>query len=115
MTSSASSAVSPRRPSGHLAADYVRARGAWPGPRVGYNLPGMLAWALGSIVGLAPLVGRLAGVSWPWLVSMEPAAVCGFLVAFLTYRVSALLGAESAADETLKLHLLNETPAESIS
>ncbi len=83
---------------GAISADYVRSRGVWPGPRLGFNPPGWFAWALGSLVGLTPLVGRAAGVSWPGLEGMQPAAVFGFVTAFLTYLVAAGLGAESAAD-----------------
>lgn len=95
---------------GALTADYVRARGVWPGPRVGYNPPGWFAWALGSLVGLAPELGRAAGLPWPWLERMQPAAVLGFLAAFLTYLVAAGLGAESAADAGVTGALAAERP-----
>ena len=46
---------------GALAADYVRQKGLWPGPRRGVNLAGCLAWAIGLVVGLMPLVGPPLG------------------------------------------------------
>ncbi len=82
---------------GALSADYVKSRGVWPGPRRGENLPGLVAWALGSLVGIAPLLGRLADI--PRLASIEPAAVLGFLAAFASYLILATLGMESARDD----------------
>ena len=73
---------------GALAADYVRSRGVWPGPRRGYNVPGLLAWLLGSSLALMPMLGRA---------SFQPAAVFGFLTAFLMFLIASALGAGSAA------------------
>ena len=95
---------------GALAADYVRSRGVWPGPRVGYNVPGLIAWVAGSLLGVTPLMGRVAGLSRPWLESMQPAAVFGFLLAFLTYTVLAWLGMESASDSGVNRVLRSEPP-----
>ncbi len=69
---------------GALAADYVRSRGVWPGPRRGFNVPGLLAWLVGSLLALMPMFG---------LASFQPAAVFGFLIAFLTFLVASALGA----------------------
>ncbi len=99
---------------GAIAADHVRSRGVWPGPRTGYNRAGLIAWVFGVGFGLAPMIGRIAGLSraWPWLASMQPAAVIGFFVAFCTYLIAAKLGAESAIDDRLKEHLGADVPAE---
>ncbi len=74
---------------GAIAADYVRSRGAWPGPRRGYNIPGLLAWLLGSSLALLPMLG---------MSSIQPAAVIGFVTAFLTFLVASGLGAGSAIE-----------------
>lgn len=84
---------------GALSADYVRSRGVWPGPRVGYNLPGLVAWFVGSLVGLAPLLGSMLGVVR--LTNLQPAAVLAYLTAFVVYLAAAGLGAESAPETRL--------------
>ncbi len=48
---------------GAIAADFLRQRGRWPGPRPGVNLAGVLAWIVGLLVGLVPVVGPAVG--WP--------------------------------------------------
>lgn len=82
---------------GAMAADRLLARGAWPGARRGYNLPGWLAWTLGSAVGLTPTVARLFGSSGG-LAAIQPAALYAFLVAFLVYIVAAASGVSSSSD-----------------
>jgi cytosine permease len=78
---------------GALAADALRHRGAWAGPRRGVNAPGVAAWLVGLGVGLLPMLGRLAP---PWrLQDVQPAAVFAFLAAFATYGLLALLRLES--------------------
>jgi cytosine permease len=80
---------------GALAADFVRHRGAWPGPRRGVNPVGFLAWGVGLAVGLLPTIGRAAPLGrWS---RFEPAAVFAFAAAFLAYFVLALVGLESPA------------------
>lgn len=84
---------------GALAADYVRSRGGWGHPRAGWNGPGVLAWAVGLVFGLVPLIGpRLGNVA---LASFQPAAVVAFIAAFVTYSLLALLGRETPQVETV--------------
>jgi cytosine permease len=67
---------------GCIAAEYARHKGVWPGPRKGWNLPGLIGWTLGLAVGLLPMLGgRLA-----WF---QPAAFWAFVVAFVAYRLAA--------------------------
>lgn len=55
---------------GALAADAARQRRGWPGPRAGYNWPGLSAWALGAAAGIAPVAaGAVLGwTPWPWTI-----------------------------------------------
>ena len=76
-----------------LAADYVRQRGAWPGPRRGVNPPGLAAWATGLGVGLVPTLAEAAG--WTAGTRFQPAVVYAFLAAFFVYWLLAAMGAEA--------------------
>ncbi|MEO6810840.1 MAG: purine-cytosine permease-like transporter, partial [Isosphaeraceae bacterium] len=77
---------------GALAADYVRSWGVWRGPRAGVNWIGIVAWAVGVVVGFLPMIGKVAQLG-PWS-QTEPAAVLAFGAAFVVYLVLALLGLE---------------------
>ncbi|HEX8200148.1 MAG TPA: hypothetical protein VF590_06645, partial [Isosphaeraceae bacterium] len=80
---------------GAMAADALRHRGAWPGPRRGFNAPGLIAWAVGLLVGMLPPLGRAAG--WgPWS-RTQPAAVFAFVASFVAYATLARLGLEAPA------------------
>jgi cytosine permease len=81
---------------GALAADRLRSRGAWPGPRAGVNLAGLLAWLVGLAVGLVPIVGPALGVAE--LARVQPAAVFAYLGAFAVYHLAAWAGLESRAN-----------------
>ena len=77
---------------GALAADALRHRGAWPGPRRGVNVAGIVAWAAGLAVGLIPIVGPALGRdSWARL---QPAAVLAFGASALVYGLLAAIGLE---------------------
>jgi len=80
---------------GAMAADYLRCHGAWPGPRRGVNLAGLIAWATGFAVGLIPFVGDQTGLRA--LRQFQPASVCAFAVGFLVYALLAQLGLEPRA------------------
>jgi cytosine permease len=68
---------------GILAADFVRSRGRWLGPRPGVVLAGPVAWLVGFAVGLLPQIGRALRLGrWS---QAEPAAVFAFLAAFVVY------------------------------
>jgi cytosine permease len=68
---------------GAIAADWLRHRGAWPGPRSGWNPPGWIAWGVGLVVGLLPLIGQALRV--PCLEQFQPATLLAFLAAFLVF------------------------------
>lgn len=78
---------------GAMAADYRRQKGIWPGPRRGVNPAGMIAWAIGLAVGLAPTIARS-----PLADRLQPAAVAAFFAAYLAYELIALVRLESAPD-----------------
>ena len=78
---------------GAMVADASRQRSAdWPGPRAGISKAGLLAWAVGALVGLTPLSARLLGI--PTLGRLAPAALFAFIAAFLVYRITAALRLE---------------------
>jgi hypothetical protein len=80
---------------GCMAAEYVRHKGTWPGPRRGVNLPGLVGWAFGLAVGLIPFAGgRLA-----WF---QPAAFWAFVAAFVVYRVVAAVAGEAPPAPPIK-------------
>ena len=81
---------------GAMAADYVRHRGQWPGPRWGFNPAGLIAWAVGLGVGLAPTIARPLG--YDRIARLQPAALMAFVAAFLVYELLALVRLESAPE-----------------
>ncbi|MFO0959191.1 MAG: hypothetical protein U0800_17465 [Isosphaeraceae bacterium] len=66
--------------SGAIAADFLRQKRRWPGPRPGWRPSAVAAWAIGMAVGLAPEFG---------LIRAQPATILAFSAAFL---VEILLG-----------------------
>ena len=85
---------------GAMAADYSRHRGEWPGARRGINPPGLVAWSIGLVLGLVPLVGRAFGVAA--LERFQPASVWAFATAYGAYWMMARAGFESGRDLTMK-------------
>jgi cytosine permease len=79
-----------------LAAEFVRHKGAWPGPRRGVNLAGVVGWTAGLAVGLLPFAGGR-------LQTFQPATFWAFVVAFVVYWLVALVGGESAPISKLGL------------
>jgi hypothetical protein len=76
---------------GCLAAEYVRHKGVWPGPRRGVNVPGLLGWAVGLGVGLLPFAGgRFRG--------FQPATFWAFVAAFIVYSILAAVVGEATAE-----------------
>lgn len=63
---------------GAIAADFVRQKGRWPGPRPGWRASAAIAWAVGLAAGLAPEFG----LGW-----VQPATVLAFSSAFLVELV----------------------------
>ena len=78
---------------GAIAADYRRHRGEWPGPRVGLNPAGLIAWPVGLAVGLVPTIGRALGSEA--LAGLQPASLAAFVAAYITYELLALVKLES--------------------
>ncbi len=79
---------------GAIAADYLRHRGHWPGPRTGFNPAGLIAWTVGLGVGLAPTIARALGNDR--IAGLQPAALGAFVAAFIVYGLLALVRLESA-------------------
>lgn len=100
---------------GAMTAEYRRHRGAWPGPRPGWNRAGLFAWLAGLLVGLVPLVGDLAEI--PALRLVQPAAVYAFVVALVVYTLLARAGLEPASpteghQETIEIQRATDGTAE---
>lgn len=71
-----------------LAADYVRHKGVWMGPRRGVNVPGVIGWAAGLAVGLLPFAGGRFR-------TFQPATFWAFLAAFAAYWFAAMVLGEA--------------------
>ncbi len=71
---------------GAMMVDYLLAGQKWPGPRAGWNLAGWISWAVGFVVGMAPLVG---------LANIPAAPLMAFIVGAVLYFILAKLGLES--------------------
>jgi cytosine permease len=68
---------------GAMAVDYFLSGKKWAGPRQGWNLAGWISWAIGFIVGMAPLVG---------LANIPAAPLVAFIVGAVIYFVLAKAG-----------------------
>jgi len=81
---------------GAMMVDYLLAGKKWAGPRKGWNQAGWISWAVGFIVGIAPLVG-LANIPAAPLVAFIVGAVIYFVLAKagLQPPVVQLAGAEA--------------------
>ena len=75
---------------GAMAADYILSGKRWAGPREGINWAGYIAWAVGFVVGILPLMPLPAEI----LPYTQPAALYGFLVGFVVYLGLAKAGLE---------------------
>lgn len=76
---------------GAMLADYLLSGGKWAGPRQGINWAGYLAWAVGFVIGILPLLGSV-----PATIKMydQPAALYSMIAGFIVYVVVAKLGGE---------------------
>jgi hypothetical protein len=92
---------------GVITAEAVLSRGRWSGPRAGWRAPGVAAWSLGVLVGLAPFIQRSTGANASGLV--EPAALFAYLAAAIVYAAASPLSPKAPG---LALGDL-ETPGES--
>ncbi len=73
---------------GAMFVDYFLSNKTWAGPRVGWNLAGWISWALGFIVGIAPLVG---------IANVPAAPLVAFIVGAVVYFVLAKAGLQPRA------------------
>jgi cytosine permease len=73
---------------GSMAADYLLSGRKWAGPREGINWAGYIAWLVGFVVALLPMVwgDRFAFIT--------PAPVIAFVIGFVLYAVLAKAGLE---------------------
>lgn len=69
---------------GAMAADYLLEGCRWHGPRTGIHWPGILAWAIGFIVGIPD---RIPGLPQTLLDADHPAGLYSFLAGFAVYLV----------------------------
>jgi cytosine permease len=75
---------------GAMFADYLLSGKKWAGPRRGWNLAGWLSWAVGFIIGIAPLVD---------LFSVPAAPLAAFIVGAVLYAMLAKIGLEPTTVE----------------
>lgn len=77
-----------------MLADYLLSGGKWAGPRQGINWAGYLAWAVGFIIGIAPLIGSIPASlkSWDTI-----APLYSMIAGFIVYVIIAKLGGEPRA------------------
>lgn len=73
---------------GSMAADYLLSGRKWSGPRKGINWAGYIAWAVGFVVAILPMVG---GERFRFI---TPAPVIAFVIGFVLYVVLAKAGLE---------------------
>jgi len=71
---------------GSMAADYLLSGCKWAGPRKGVNLAGYIAWAVGFVVAILPMINAEK------FGYIRPAPVIAFVIGFVLYAVLAKLG-----------------------
>jgi cytosine permease len=76
---------------GAMLADYLLSGGKWAGPRQGINWAGYLAWAVGFVIGIAPLVKAIPDSLKAW---DQIAPLYSMIAGFIVYIVVAKLGGE---------------------
>jgi len=81
---------------GSMVADYLLSGCKWSGPRKGINLAGYIAWAVGFIVAILPMVG---GEKFSFI---SPAPVIAFVIGFVLYVILAKVGLEPPVVEMNK-------------
>jgi len=81
---------------GAMLADYLLSGGRWTGPRQGINWAGYLAWAVGFVIGILPLIPALAArtgaTHWDQI-----APLYSMIAGFIVYIVIAKLGGQPKA------------------
>jgi cytosine permease len=78
---------------GAMLVDYVLAGKKWAGPRPGWNVAGWVSWAVGFIVGIAPLIKK----GDKPIADIPAAPLVAFIVGAVVYFVLAKAGLQSAA------------------
>jgi cytosine permease len=73
---------------GAMVADYWLSGKKWAGPRMGVNIAGYGAWAVGFIIGILPFLP----ISEDTKAYLQPAAVYSFVAGFIVYVVLAKAG-----------------------
>ncbi|MCX6922218.1 MAG: cytosine permease [Verrucomicrobia bacterium] len=71
---------------GAMLVDYLLSGGKWSGPRAGFNPAGWIAWALGFVVGILPLLK---------IYDLPAAPVAAFVVGAVVYFLCAKAGMQS--------------------
>jgi cytosine permease len=76
-----------------MAADYLLSGRKWSGPRKGINWAGYIAWAVGFVVAILPMLkpDKFGFIT--------PAPVIAFVIGFVLYAVLAKAGLEPQAIE----------------
>jgi cytosine permease len=73
---------------GAMLVDYYLSGQKWAGPRQGWNMAGWISWAVGFVVGIAPLVG---------IANVPAAPLMAFIVGAVLYFVLAKAGMQPPA------------------
>ena len=84
---------------GSMVADYLLSGRKWAGPRKGINLAGYIAWLVGFVVAILPMVGVPFLVAKDKFSFITPAPVIAFVIGFVLYAVLAKAGLEPEAVE----------------
>ena len=79
---------------GSMAADYLLSGCKWAGPRKGINWAGHIAWAVGFVVAILPMVGVPFLVAKEKFACITPAPVIAFIIGFVLYAALAKAGLE---------------------
>ena len=79
---------------GSMAADYLLSGCKWAGPRKGINLAGYIAWLVGFVVAILPMVGIPFLVAKDTFKFITPAPVIAFVIGFVLYAILAKAGLE---------------------
>jgi len=78
---------------GSIVADYLLSGCKWAGPRKGINWAGYIAWAVGFVVAILPMVAPHK------FAYINPAPVIAFVIGFVLYAVLAKLGLQGQTVE----------------